>query len=252
MNADPHLPADINASLRDAPPLPAFPELPRAQLWLRWVGANSLAEAIGLGATLALDALILSIAAAQQNVLAILMGIGLVTATGALEGTVVGLLQWSVLRRVFNSIARRTWLLATVAGALLAWFLGSFPITRIDLSAQQTGAPMQEPSPLLVYGLAAGMGFVLGPVLGVPQWLVLRRFVRGAWIWIPANCAAWAFGMLVIFIAIDLAQQMASPVLIVLLLVAGLCVAGAVVGAVHGLALVKLAADVRRDKNTAG
>jgi hypothetical protein len=211
-------------------------------LWLRWVGANGLAEALGLGATLALDALILSFVAAQQSVVATALGILLVTATGALEGAVVGLLQWRVLRRPFPRIARRTWLLATIGGALLAWFLGSLPSTLMDMSAQPGAAPMEAPSPLVMYALASGMGLALGPVLGVPQWLALRRHAPGAWIWIPANCLAWALGMPVIFVAVDLAQGLTgSPVALALMLVAGLFAAGAVVGAVHGAALVKLA-----------
>jgi hypothetical protein len=59
-------------------------------------------------------------------------------------------------------------------------------------------APAPEISDTLVYLLAAAMGLVLGPVLGVPQWWVLRRHVAHAWWWIPANAAAWALGMPVI------------------------------------------------------
>jgi hypothetical protein len=192
--------------------------------------------------------LILWALSSRQQPILTALSILLITATGALEGSVVGLLQWRVLRQPFPHIARREWVMATVAGAMLAWFLGSLPSTLMDMSVQGGGeAAMQEPSPWMVYVLAAGMGFALGPVLGVPQWRVLRPHVRQAWVWIPANCAAWAAGMPVIFIAIDLAQSLGltAPLMLVAALGAGLFAAGAVVGAVHGVALVWLAARDR-------
>ncbi len=175
----------------------------KSSLWLRWVGANSLAELLGLGATFALDILILARVAAAGTALASLLGIVLLAATGAVEGAVVGVMQWSVLRRPFPAIARRAWVLATVVGAVVAWFLGSLPSTLIDMGGQEADAAAQEPPFLVVMLLAAGMGLVLGAVLGYPQYRVLRKAVADAWIWIPANCLAWALGMPVIFASVD-------------------------------------------------
>lgn len=213
----------------------------RFQLWPRWVGVNALAELVGLGATLALDFVIISSIAAAQTMTASLLAIVLMTATGAVEGLVVGLLQWSVLRRPFPSIARRTWVVATVTGAVVAWFLGSLPSTLMDMGAQQGSTPVAGPPLATVLMLAAGMGFVLGAVLAYPQWRVLRRAISGAWVWIPANCVAWAGGMAVIFAAIDVAQRASSTSQALAVAGASLLLAGAVVGAVHGLALVWLA-----------
>jgi hypothetical protein len=215
-------------------------------LWLRWVGANSLAEGLGLGATLAVDFVIMSRLMNAPGVLTSLLSIPLVTVSGAIEGALVGLLQWSVLRRAFPLFARRAWVLATVAGALVAWFLGSLPGTLMDMGAAESGAPVQEPPAAVVLLLAAGMGAFLGLVLGYPQWRVLRRAAPGAWLWLPANCAAWALGMPAVFAAIDLAQRSASLPVALLIALAGLLVTGALVGAVHGLALVRLAARSRR------
>jgi hypothetical protein len=220
----------------------------KSRLWLRWVGANALAEMLGLGATFALDILILARVAAASSALASLAGIVLMAATGAIEGTVVGLFQWRVLRRPFPSITRRAWVIATIVGAVIAWFLGSLPSTLIDMGGQQTGAASQEPPAIVVSLLAGGMGLFLGAVLGIPQWLVLRRVVKGAWLWIPANCLAWALGMPVIFAMVDRAYAVYAAGSIagaVVVLAGTLALAGAVVGAVHGLALVKLAGNAQ-------
>jgi hypothetical protein len=215
-------------------------------LWLRWVGANALAELVGLGATFALDILIISQIQAAGTLLAALVGIALIAATGAVEGSIVGLLQWSVLRRPFPAVARRAWVVATVAGAVIAWFLGSLPSTLVDMGAQETGAVAQEPPAWLILLLAAGMGLFLGAVLGYPQYRVLRKFVAGAWIWIPANGVAWALGMPIIFASVDRAYavyESGSVAGTLLIFAAALALAGATVGAVHGLALVKLAGN---------
>jgi hypothetical protein len=121
------------------------------------------------------------------------------------EGTVVGTAQWSVLRVPLPRMSWRTWAGATSAGAFLAWLLGMIPSTVLSLGADSggAGAAPAEPSNTVVLALAFLMGLVLGPVLGFAQWLVLRRFVSHAALWMPANAFAWAFGMVVIFTGVD-------------------------------------------------
>ena len=89
--------------------------------------------------------------------------------------------------------------------------------------------------------MAAAMGLVLGVILGLPQWRVLRRQVGKAWVWLPANSAAWALGMPIIFAAVDLAYRAGTTWGAVLVMALALALTGAAVGAVHGLALVWLA-----------
>ena len=158
------------------------------------------------------------------------------------EGTVVGTAQWSVLRGPLPRIRWRTWAVATGAGAFLAWLLGMIPSTVLSLGADSggAGAAPAEPSNAVVLGLAFCMGLVLGPVLGFVQWLVLRRFVSHAALWMPANGVAWAFGMVVIFTGIDPAISGGFGFLSVAIVALTLACAGAVVGAIHGLALVWL------------
>jgi hypothetical protein len=212
-------------------------------LWLQWVAANSLAELIGLGSTFAVGVLIIIQMGETQTLLGTIGMIILMTSSGAIEGFVVGLAQWLVLQRPFQQLSQRSWILATVTGALIAWFLGSLPSSLLSSNAPETGA-VQEPETLTILLLAAGMGLVLGIVLGFPQWHVLRHHADGAWIWLPANSAAWALGMPIIFAAVDLAQRAVSTAIGILIFALSLVLTGAVVGAVHGLALVRLASKV--------
>ena len=69
----------------------------------------------------------------------------------------------------------------------------------------------------------------------------MRGQVKRAGLWIPANMLAWLVGMPIIFWGIDAAQK-GQPLLQAALLLAGvLFLTGAVVGAVHGAFLVRLA-----------
>ena len=220
-----------------------------AGLWLKWVLANALGEALGLGGTALIFALSVLYAGEGTGLYAILVLAAFSVLAGTLiEGTVVGTAQWLVLRKPLPRMRWRTWVLATGAGAFLAWTLGMLPSTLLSLGSGG-GASPAEPGEATVLGLAFLMGLVLGPVLGVPQWLVLRRFVRRAALWVPANALAWGCGMVVIFAGIDLALGGDFSPGIVPILALTLACAGALVGAVHGLALVWLLRPARRLKH---
>jgi hypothetical protein len=217
-----------------------------AGLWLRWILANALGEALGLGGTALIWALSVLNTGEGTSLYAILVLAAFSVLAGTLiEGTVVGTAQWLVLRGQLPRMRWRTWVLATGAGAFLAWTLGMVPSTLLSLGSGG-GASPAEPGKATVLGLAFLMGLALGPVLGVAQWLALRRFVRRAALWVPANALAWACGMVVIFAGIDLALGGGFGAGIMPILALTLACAGALVGAVHGLALVWLLRPARR------
>jgi hypothetical protein len=56
------------------------------------------------------------------------------------------------------------------------------------------GGPRARPR--ILYGVPAHA--ILGVLVGVAQWVVLRRRVPGAWPWVPATAAAWAASWLAI------------------------------------------------------
>ena len=215
---------------------------------MRWVLANSVGEALGLGITALLGVAVVSSQGKGTGVLATLVLAAIAVLAGTLiEGTVVGTAQWLVPRRRLPEMRWSAWALATGAGALLAWTLGTVPSTVLSLRAPGgREAASAEPSGMVVFGLAFLMGLLLGPVLGFVQWLALRRFVRRAALWMPANALAWAFGMTVIFAGVDRATGGGFGPGAALILALTLTCAGAVVGAIHGLALVWLLRPARR------
>ncbi|MDH7485434.1 MAG: hypothetical protein QHJ81_04065 [Anaerolineae bacterium] len=213
--------------------------------------ANCLGELVGLGSTFAIGVGLFSGLSDAPGPGPALVSAALMTATGALEGVIVGLAQWSVLRRAIASVSRRTWVAATVIGAVIAWLCGSIPMTLASLSADSASPAMQEPPQAIVLLLASGLGLVAGLILSAAQWAALRRHVGRAWRWLPANALAWAAGMPLIFAGIDLAQKVGSVLAGILVVGAAIAIAGAVVGAVHGIALVAFAAESREQRRPA-
>jgi hypothetical protein len=226
-------------------------------LWLRWVVANALGEIFGLGGTFAVGVLVLIRLGNQPGVLIVLITFLIAVLSGAIEATIVGLAQWWAMRPWFPAITRRDWWWATLVGALAAYVLGYLPSTIMNLGEQaaqvQPAAPAAatEPAQWIVLLLAAGMGLLTGAVLSFAQWLALRKQVARAGWWIPANMLAWMVGMPVIFWGIDAAQKGGPTWQALLLMVGVLGLAGALVGAIHGLCLVKLAGSIQEVKEAA-
>ncbi|MGZ9167208.1 MAG: hypothetical protein ACXW4U_18715 [Anaerolineales bacterium] len=215
------------------------------QLWSRWTLANALSEMIGLGLTFAITGLFFASLGEQNSTGSILLSFVAAVLSGAVEATFVGLAQWWAMQSWFPSIERFAWWRGTFIGALLAYVLGYLPSTLMSMGeATSSTAPVTEPAQWIVLLLAAGMGAVGGAVLSFAQWLAMRGRVQGAGIWIPANMLAWLFGMPVIFWGINLAFEMPALWQSVLVMAGTLFTAGAVVGAIHGLFLMRLA-----DKN---
>ena len=211
------------------------------RFWLRWVEANALAEMIGLGVAGMVGVQVF--VSGPANLGQALVSLAPAILAGAFEGLVVGAAQWSVLRRALPRLRARAWIGATVLGAFVAWCLGMLPSTIMSLAPQPAATAPASPSPFegpLVYPLAMGMGAVLGVVLGLPQWAVLRRWTPRGWRWIAANSAAWALGMPVIFLVAGGVSPGLPVAAIVVLVLATLALAGAVVGAVHGAVLVRM------------
>lgn len=104
--------------------------------------------------------------------------------SGALGGGVMGLAQWLVLR---NRIFRARW---WVVVSIVVWLL----IGASSLGALGWIAPRTEQ--ILVRVLHGFInGVVVGAVVGLGQWFVLRKQIyREEW-WMVANIFAWAVGL---------------------------------------------------------
>lgn len=210
---------------------------PDGTFWWRWVAANALAELMGLGSTALLFVAVAPLIDGAPLGIALAYA-GFVAVGGALlEGMSVGFAQWWVLRRALPAMRLRSWAIATSLGALVAWALGMLPSTLLSAGGAAGGrAPDLDGAAM--YIAAAGMGMVLGPMLGIPQAIILvRHRVRARW-WVSGNSGAWAVGMPIVFVGAGSVSRDAGLAAIAAWVVLTLLAAGAAVGAVNGAVLV--------------
>lgn len=212
-------------------------------MYRQWVWANAWSELIGLGGSLLLGFSLFS-RLDQADPLTVIAGAAFgVTAGALLEGGVVGYAQGRVLRRHRPEIQMKRWVWATVIGAGIAWLLGMIPSTVLALiSPVEAVGSGQSPDTAVMLLLAGAMGLILGPILSVPQAVVLREVVPRSWTWVPANAVAWSIGMVIVFGGAGAVSPRAAAWEIAVTVAVVCLAAGTSVGVIHGWWLARLLA----------
>jgi len=168
------------------------------RVWLRWMLASVASGAVTLTVTGAL------VRAGSLSAVAV------VAVFGAVIGVSLGITQWLVVRHQVPRAYR--WVLASAMGGIVVGVLG-FAI------GGAVGGPLG--------------GAAIGAALGIMQWLVLRRRVSRASVWVLASIVGFALGLSAgeaVGFAVD--GAVGWPV--------GGITMGVVVGAITGAALVWL------------
>lgn len=235
------------SSLRPVCPLLSFfasrlRVLPEDRAFYRWwILANGWAEAAGLGTTFLVGRMLSPQLESATGVAAVLGVAMLAVILGTLlEGILVGAAQERVLRQRVSCLRRWSWTFATAGGAGLAWLVGMVPSTVMAFVAADSSSPPREPGAVVRLTLAFALGLIAGPILGLVQWVVLRRLVAGAGRWLGANALAWGVGMPLIFAGMDIVPWTARSAVVVSSVYAVCGVAGLAAGAIHGRVLVQL------------
>lgn len=103
---------------------------------------------------------------------------------GAIGGAAIGFAQWLVLRQYLPHV----W--GWIFTSAIAWGL----MAGSDVGALGWVAPRTlQIAPRLVYGIVNGA--MVGAVVGVGQWFVMRSQVPQAWRWIFASTVYWGIGL---------------------------------------------------------
>ena len=106
--------------------------------------------------------------------------IGEAVIIGAVFATLVGLLQGILLQR--HGVPRESWTLATGFGWIAGTLLAGLILFAVD----------PETNTADWFGWIIPAGFIAGAVVGIPQWLVLRRYLDTiGWWWIIVSSIAW-------------------------------------------------------------
>lgn len=179
---------------------------------LRWIAACAAAELVGIGFGALVGNVATPIVLGPPSVVAKLTLFVLTVAIGVVEGSALGLLQGSQLRGMLPRLRAREWAIPTVLFAAVGWALGMFgPILGQGEAATASADAGAEPPLAVVLLLAALVGGAAGALIGLAQWLVLRRHAENATTWIPANALGWTLAMPAIFAGFAVPADDASP-----------------------------------------
>jgi len=166
-----------------------------AVLPVRWVAACAAAEGVGMTAAAAAARAADAVVARPDRWATTGTALAIVVAGGLVEGLALGGAQSGQLRRRLPDLRRSRYVLSTVLVAGLGWAAASTPAVL----APDDGSGAAPPLPLVLLG-AAGIGLVMGPVLGAVQGLAMRGAAARPMRWVVANTCAWPPAMVVIFL----------------------------------------------------
>jgi hypothetical protein len=212
---------------------PAPPHPHARRLWRRWTLATAAGELAGFAVPAAAGVGAIAMLGEPATVAGYLAVIAMTVPAGLAEGAILGFAQWSVLRGPVRRVPAREWVGATSLAAGAAWLVALPLVMLRDLAALPSG---------VLLAMAVAVALVVLTSIGLAQWLVLRRYVREAGWWAPANVVAWLAGLPITFIGPALVPD-GSPAALWLGVgvVCGLLM-GLIVGAITGVALVRIVA----------
>lgn len=210
--------------------------------WRRWTAAHAVAGVAAFGGT-ALLSLVVGPEVFVESREPIPVFVSLFVAGTLFAGPSLAVAEWSLLRERLPELGAFRWLLATVAGAQVAWLVGSLPTMLLALGSEGP-ARLLQPDVWVIYLLAAGLGAVLGVLVALPQWAVLRPLAAGAGIWILGTGTAWAAALFLLVVGLGVLSPDASGLEDLIILTVVSAISGAGLGAVQGvIVLPRLAAS---------
>lgn len=174
--------------------------------WIQWILANGSGWIVGMSLTVFIGSLVEMFTDGLLTILA--WGV-----VATIAGLSMGINQWLVLS-LYTMPLQKNWLRLWVVVTTLAWV----------------------PSLVIVVGLGVGeklnfasSGAIIGMMMGIAQWFVIRRLVKRAEWWAIANTIGWTAGLALV----DLLELFSWQV-------TGYLLAGLVSGSITGLFLLWL------------
>jgi hypothetical protein len=204
--------------------------------WWKWTWHCAVGELVGIGVAGGIAAGLHYLIGEPASLLQKLGILAAMLAAGSLEGSLLGWLQWQVMKERLPHLPASEWIGWTVLGAVLGWLLGMTPsLFFTDTAGPDTNVALNQGWVVAVLILA--MGLLFGGLFGFFQWLAFRKYAPRAARWILANALGWGLGLGWIFLGASLPEEKTPFPLIIFLAISGGLLAGLSLGGVTGLYL---------------
>jgi hypothetical protein len=169
------------------------------RLAFAWVGACATAELIGIGtaAGVAISGDVIGGGAPGDPLPLRLAVYTLSILAGAVEGAGLGYVRGVVLARRLPGFPVRPFLWSLIGIGMAGWAIGMIPSTFLATESGPDGPA--EPALVTLLAVAALSGAAGGLLIGLVEWLVLRRVAAGLVAWVVWSTLAWSAAFVVIF-----------------------------------------------------
>jgi len=146
-------------------------------------------------------------------------------------GLVSGIGQWAVLRNYFNGDDIFLWIPLTAIGLPVGFILGTIAYFNEEqlfdkISNSWVGS----------YGWSSTttIACVAGAFLGILQWFVIRKKLKGSLWWIPISSLIWGIGTTIIVEHIYIKSDFENGIIL-----------GGIVGAISGITMILMLASTK-------
>ncbi len=166
----------------------------RNKFLIQWVLYSSFGELLGFGFAALSGFFIASVLGYEELMLDQYpwLPVMIMVFAGFGEGCILGIIQSVPLCKAFPGISKLKWTLLTGAGGAIAWGIGTWagPLLSDKYFTSIS---------LVSVFIAILMLIVLAGILGVAQWMELKKHFTDSWKWILYTIVGWGIGLSITF-----------------------------------------------------
>jgi hypothetical protein len=201
------------------------------KFWYRWMFNYSIGELLGIGAAAAIGRF-LFVGFSHSSSQTPALTFTILIMAGAVEGFIIGYIQWKSLSKLVSRFKPFVWILTTTLSTIAGWLLILPP--AVMFISFLSKLYLIDNSYSIFYTALVGMAF--GGLIGIPQFFIIKRFYKNALTWIFANVMGWTASFLIIYTALSMFAA-SSPIYNLSLIVISCILSGLVQSIVTGTAL---------------
>jgi hypothetical protein len=202
-------------------------------LWKKWIFKYSLGELIGIGVAAAIARFLFLSYPQSEKISGTVLNVIILMIAGISEGLIIGYIQWRSLSKLVSDFPPLLWMFITTFATLAGWLFVLPP--GIMLIAFLAKISLISTNNSILYTLLIGV--IFGGMIGIPQFLIMRKYFENAIIWVLSNAVGWMMSFLIIYSSLLLFQYTRSFLIDLLLIVSACVLSGFIQGMITGYAL---------------
>ena len=203
------------------------------KFWVKWMLKYSFGELMAIGAAATLGRFLFMDFSKHSPLNTSVITFIILVSAGALEGLIIGFVQWKSLSKVIRHFKLAPWMAVTTISAIAGWLLILPPAVMFISFLSKFSMITNYYS--IIYTVVVGMSF--GGLIGIPQFFIIKKYCTKSLVWIFANAIGWTFSFLIIYTAMLMFNYTTSLLYNLFLIMMSCMLSGLVQGFITGTSL---------------